>query len=86
MHVEKRSHEIISSESKLCSDCSTSTSNEVQINPPCNPDDTLGNIKFCDFITWMKEDFETTVSEVVNSEFKLLKAGSHLVVNSSELS
>ena len=41
----------ISSESKLCSDCSTSTSNEVQINPPGNPDDTLGNIKFCDFIT-----------------------------------
>ena len=59
---DTRSRKIINN---VCSDCTGNkvdnvpelVVNQIDVELPCSPDESLGNLKFSDFATWMKNEF-----------------------------
>ena len=51
----------------VCNECSLKDAINYD-DAPCNPEDTLGTIKFKDFVEWMLEVFAKRVNESVTSE------------------
>ena len=56
----------------VCNECSAMATINYD-NAPCNPDDTLGTIKFKDFIEWMVIVFAKHVKDSVTAELTLCK-------------
>ena len=51
----------------ICNECSKKQSINYD-DAPCNPNDTLGTIKFKDFVEWMVVDFAKHVKDSVTAE------------------